>query len=106
MNESSKHRSDLPVLVSRDSYEFWPDSRIWMLSRDITINLSWVDELMQPPLLDGALEAFSFYAANYSAGHTANMNHRMKRLIRFSCNDEDGINAITPSICCSITAQR
>ncbi|HDV6632643.1 TPA: site-specific integrase [Legionella pneumophila] len=64
--------------ISRDGYIFNPEERIWKISREHPINLSWVDELLEKEIADSFLHVLAHYAKKYSAAHTHNQAVRFQ----------------------------
>lgn len=64
--------------ISRDGYIFNPEERIWKISRDYPINLSWVDEFLEKEIADSFLLVLDHYAKKYSAAHTHNQAMRFQ----------------------------
>lgn len=69
-------------VLSYENYKFDLTSRVWILSRDVTVNIEWVDELFNEPLRRGAIQALVHFARTYSAHHAKNMSFYLKQ---FSC---------------------
>lgn len=63
---------------SRDGYVFSLNDQVWKISKDKTVNLSWVSRLGHV-LGNGVIKTLSFYAENHSADYASNMNKRMER---------------------------
>lgn len=65
-------------IISREGYEFDPDTRRWQLSRDVLVELGWAEETLADPLRSGFLMAMTHIAQTHSAHHVYNMNFRSK----------------------------
>lgn len=73
-----------PFEESKNNSPFDPNSRKWSLSRDVLINLSWIDDFIQPSLHPAFLGTLTYYARKYSAGHTNNIADRFREFSRFT----------------------
>ena len=63
------------IAISREGYEFQPSSDRWILSRDTTINISWVHSTLGKDFSISFRRALSHYAERYSAKYTSNLNN-------------------------------
>ena len=86
------------VLLSRDGFEFEPRSRRWKLSRDVYLNLEWIDELLCEPALNGALKTLLAYAESYSGWHTSNMANRLRVMCASATYETGTLSNISPSV--------
>jgi hypothetical protein len=68
--------------ASREGYFFNPESRIWKISREYSINLNWIDELLEKEIADSFLHTLTHYAKKYSAAHTLNQAMRFQHFVR------------------------
>jgi integrase len=75
------------IFTSYGGYIFDAQSRIWRLSRDRTIRLSWVDEFLHPNLHDGYLNVLKFYAMSKSAAHAGTLSDRFRDFAKFTHNN-------------------
>lgn len=80
--------------VSFDNYEFCINERKWHLSRDVIINIEWIDQLFSDPIKTGAIKALSFIAQNNSAHHVSNMANRLKRLSSFVYKEKGRLQSL------------
>lgn len=69
-------------LITHEGYVFDPKSRIWKLSRDYTLNLGWLDDLMGQELANSFAKVLSYYAQKYSASHTSNQCFRFQHFLK------------------------
>lgn len=82
-----KNESQLPLefgvgsWISRDGYQFDPESDRWRLSRDIVIPLEWIEEGLLEPLRSGFRWALARNARDYAAESTSNMASDFKKLV-------------------------
>ena len=68
---------------SRDGYVFSLNNPAWKISKDKTLNLSWVSRLGHV-LGNGVIKTLSFYAENHSADYASNMRRLpVKRTVRY-----------------------
>ncbi len=84
--------------MSLDNYRFAPNSRKWKLSRDVLLNLEWVDEVLAEPLRTGFISALSNYARINSAKGTKAIAWRFKRFVLHVSTGNDGISSISPEM--------
>ena len=61
--------------VSKDGREFSLSSTSWQLNKDVELQLAWSRKLDRE-VSGGFLQALAYYAENFSADHTRNMNIR------------------------------
>ena len=90
----------LPVVLSqtvtsRTGHVFDPTSRIWRISHDNKINLSWVDNLLHHNLRNNSLNLLSYYAEKYSAGHTIHLGDGFRRFAKFTYEKRGLVEKIT-----------
>lgn len=69
------------VVESKESYEFCLDDPMWKLNKDIKVSVAWASALT-PDIQDSFLNVLAYYAQNFSADHTYNINQRMKEYIK------------------------
>jgi hypothetical protein len=66
-NSKPANQSPMPSsATTRDGLEFDPTKRRWVLSRDNSLWLGWIDDLVDEPLLTGMLKALLQYAKTLS----------------------------------------
>ena len=73
-----KPKSARFLMASRDGYSFDPRVDRWRLSRDVTVHLDFIFELLQEPARGSFRKVLEYYAVTASAAHTANMVGRFK----------------------------
>lgn len=81
--------------TSRAGYNFYPRSRVWEISRDCVIHLSWIDDFLHPNLHDSYLNLLKYYVEKYSAGHANNLSDRFREFSRFSYSNRGLVDNIT-----------
>ncbi|MGR5219878.1 site-specific integrase [Vibrio parahaemolyticus] len=64
--------SKVTILMSHDNFEFDSLSNRWILNRNITVSMKFLDSFVQP-LQNDILETLGFYAQTLSASHTSNI---------------------------------
>ncbi len=67
--------------TSHEGYVFEPESRIWKICREYSINIGWVDELLEKEIVESFLKVLAHYAEKYSASHT---NNQCMRFLHFA----------------------
>lgn len=95
LQRNSKPEEAQKPCLSRDGYEFFTNTRKWVISRDRTLYLSWVDDLLDEPLRSSFIDLCKFYAEKYSGAHTANLNHKMKLFVLFCTENSTSMSSIT-----------
>src|ERR1700733_6275492 len=90
----------LPALANKkvasySGFEFDISSRIWKISRDNKIYLSWVDKFLSENLRENFLNVLKHYAQKYSGGHASNLSDRFRELSRFTHSIRGEIETIT-----------
>ncbi|HUZ97253.1 MAG TPA: site-specific integrase [Edaphobacter sp.] len=78
--------SSIPVasiVTSRDGYQFDLASRKWKLSRDRTVSLEWVQDVLSTSLAESLVKVLVHYAITYSADHTNNICDRFRAFTRW-----------------------
>lgn len=80
---------------SRLGYPFDPQSLRWVLSRDISLGLSWMPKLLTTRLQTSAMRVFQFYAENYSPGYANQASEGLHRFARFCTLGGRKLAAIT-----------
>jgi integrase len=86
------------LVVSREGYEFDPESDRWRLSRDIVISLAWTRRELSSSLAASFRAALPHYAIVSSAAHTCNISDRFRAFAKWS-NTQDGVlQKISPQL--------
>ncbi len=90
----------LPVITEQTTtsyagFVFNPSSRIWKISRDNKIYLSWVDKFLSATLSQNFLNVLKHYAQTYSSGHASNLSDRFRELSRFTYSNRGVIDKIS-----------
>lgn len=70
--------------TSYSGFDFDISSRIWKISRDNTIYLSWIDKFLSEDLRENFINVLKHYVQKYSAGHASNLSDRFRELSRFT----------------------
>lgn len=68
--------------ISHEGYVFEPTNRIWKICREYSINLGWIDELLENELIKSFLKVLAHYAQKYSASHTNNQCMRFQHFAK------------------------
>ncbi len=69
--------------TSYSGFDFDASSRIWKISRDNKIYLSWIDKFLSDGLRENFLNVLIHYVQKYSPGHASNLSDRFRELSRF-----------------------
>lgn len=69
--------------TSYSGFDFDAASRIWKISRDNKIYLSWIDKFLSDSLRENFLHVLKHYVQKYSPGHASNLSDRFRELARF-----------------------
>ncbi|MDE2420852.1 MAG: site-specific integrase [Gammaproteobacteria bacterium] len=83
------------MVTSNEGYIFDPQSRIWRISKDNVIYLSWLDEFLHPNLHDSYLSVLKYYVVTLSGGHANNVSDRFREFARFTYSSQGLITGIT-----------
>jgi len=78
---------------SKDGYDFRLEDPVWRLNKDIQLNLAWASTLT-PEVNESYLRVLAYYAENFSADHTYNMNNRFKTYIEQTGDNKILVNSI------------
>ncbi len=87
--------------ISRDGYEFDPDSNRWKLSRDVSLSMEWTAVLLGEPLFSGFRRALARQARDYAAHTTRSVVEKFKGLVGHACHGSESsiaLRHITPAI--------
>lgn len=75
------HKHTQSMATSREGYVFDPTSRKWKISREYTLNLEWVDELLETTLVESFLKVLAHYTEKYSSGYTSAQCWKFKHFV-------------------------
>lgn len=81
------------IRTSIDGYDFSLNDRYWELNKDVTVGVDWSAKLA-PVVHRSYLEVLAFYAEDYSADHTYNMNSRAKAFFKFAGDGQINVNSL------------
>lgn len=73
---------DRPTIISHEGYIFEPNDKVWRISRNISLNLGWVNRLFEVGLANSFLIVLEHYAREYSAAYTKNLCWRFRHFAR------------------------
>ena len=71
-------------LQSAENYTFFPAEDIWKVSRNVTINVSWIRLRLGSPLDKSVRKTLEFYATTFSSSHLQNAATRMSAFFQHS----------------------
>lgn len=80
---------------SREGYEIDVGLRRWILSRDVTVKLEWVDEWLGSPLKMSFIQMVAWYASTRAPGTVQTAALAFKALIGFIRQGEATVSEIT-----------
>ena len=83
------------AVVSHDGYQFDPSSVQWVLSRNVTLSLTWTHGLLSLPLKESLVRILKHYATLYSADHTNNINDRFRAFVYQTTNKTCELEKVT-----------
>jgi len=72
---------------SKNGYVFTLKDYIWKLNKDVEVSVAW-SSILNPEVSESYLKVLAYYAENFSADHTKNMNIQFKRYINHTGSSE------------------
>lgn len=63
-------------------YSFHLYDPVWVLDKNVSVNLSVIHDFLSGETLDGCLRTLAFYASNSSSSHTKNIIERFQHMLR------------------------
>lgn len=84
------------LAVSHDGYRFDPHADKWRLSRDVTVRLGYVSELLREPASSSLRQVLEHYATTASAAHANNMAQHFKAFVRCVGRGQSPLAQILP----------
>jgi len=81
--------------TSYSGFDFDASSRIWKISRDNKIYLSWIDKFLSDGIRENFLNVLKHYVQKYSPGHASNLSDRFRELSRITHNINGVIDYIS-----------